>query len=161
MKNKMIDGVELRNIDVKGEGVFATRTFKAGEIVVVGIIETILDKNTRHASQIALNKYVLHAGLMAKVNHSCDPNCGIRVNETGGHDIVAMKNISVGEEITYDYAMGNYYIDHFPPKCICGSKECRGRVTGWKDLSATRKKEYQGFVAPYLIELDKREYVTQ
>ena len=55
--------------------------------------------------KIGLNTYVFHAGYISKVNHSCDPNCGIKVNETGAHDFVARKDIEVGEEITFDYAM--------------------------------------------------------
>ncbi|MGB3263680.1 MAG: SET domain-containing methyltransferase [Microcoleus sp.] len=157
----MNTGCELRDVDGKGEGVFATRIFKPGETVMVGRIEKILDKNNSHASQIGQNKYALHAGLISKVNHSCAPNCGIRVNETGGHDFVAIKNIGDEEELTFDYAMRNYSVNYFPPKCMCGSKECRGRVTGWKDLSAVRKKDYEGFIAPYLLELDLQELVKQ
>jgi hypothetical protein len=32
-------------------------------------------------------------------------------------------------------------------------------VTGWKDLSAERKADYDGSVAPYLLEID-RELLT-
>ena len=85
----MKDGFELRDVDGKGEGVFATRTFKPGETVMVGRFEKILDENHSHASQIGENKFALHAGLISKVNHSCDPNCGIKINETGAHDFVA------------------------------------------------------------------------
>lgn len=109
-------------------------------------------------SRIGENEYVLHAGLITKVNHSCDPNCGIRVNETGAHDFVAIRNISISEEITFDYAMRNYGVDYFPNQCMCGSKICRGRITGWKDLPDDKKKEYEGLVAPYLIELDAKHY---
>ncbi|MGD1874706.1 MAG: SET domain-containing protein-lysine N-methyltransferase [Mastigocoleus sp.] len=158
----MKDGFELRNVDGKGEGIFATRSFQAGETVMVGRIDKILDENHSHASQIAQDKYALHAGLISKVNHSCDPNCGIRVNETGGHNFVARKNISVGEELSFDYAMRNYSVNYFPPNCMCGAKECRGKITGWKDLSANKKKEYEGFIAPYLLEMDlkNQEYVS-
>lgn len=151
----MKDGFELREIDGKGEGIFAIRSFKVGETVMIGKIEKILDKNHSHASQIGLNQYAFHAGMISKVNHSCDPNSGIRVNETGGHDFVAMKNISEHEEITFDYAMRNYSVDYFPPVCLCGTKKCRGVVTGWKDLSETRKKDYETFVAPYLLEINQ------
>ncbi len=57
--------------------------------------------------------------------------------------------------------MRNYFVDYLPPKCMCGSQECRVRITGWKDLSVTKKKEYKGFVAPYLLELDNSEHITQ
>jgi hypothetical protein len=50
--------------------------------------------------------------------------------------------------------MRNYGIDYFPKQCMCGSEKCRGIITGWKGLPSEKKKEYEGFVAPYLLELD-------
>jgi uncharacterized protein len=150
------DGFQLQISAEKGEGIFATRSFRVGEIIMVGRIEKILEENHSHASQIGENRYVFHAGLISKVNHSCDPNCGIKVNETGAHDFVAMRDIIVNEEITFDYAMRNYGVDYFPKKCMCGSKRCRGKITGWKDLPDEIKKEYEGFVAPYLLALDAK-----
>ncbi|MFA6002202.1 MAG: SET domain-containing protein-lysine N-methyltransferase [Thermoleophilia bacterium] len=152
----MKDGFELRDTDGRGEGIFSTRSFKTREIVMVGVIERVLDGNHSHASQIGKNVYVLHAGSISKVNHSCDPNCGISVNETGAHDFVAIREIIADEEITFDYAMRNYGIGYFPKQCGCGSKGCRGKITGWKDLPDERKKLYEGFVAPYLLELDAK-----
>ncbi len=155
------DGFELRKSSGKGEGIFATKSFKAGDIVMVGVIKEVLHGNHSHASQIGENKYVLHAGLISKVNHSCDPDCGIRVNETGAHDFVAMKDININEEITFDYAMRNYNVDYFPKQCMCGSKKCRCQITGWKNLPDGIKKEYKGFVAPYLLELDAKPSCTK
>ena len=152
----MNNGFELRKIFGKGEGVFAVRPFNPHETVMVGVIEKTLNSNHSHASQIGEHDYVLHAGLVSKVNHSCNPNCGIQVNETGAHDFVAIRYISINEELTFDYAMRNYSVDHFPKKCMCGSKKCRGEITGWRDLSDKKKKEYDGFTAPYLIALDAK-----
>jgi len=152
----MKDGFELRKSSGKGEGIFATKSFTVSDIVMVGIIKEVLNGNHSHASQISENKFVLHDGLITKINHSCEPNCGIEVNESGAHDFVAIKDISVNEEITFDYAMRNYIIDYFPKKCMCGSKRCRGRITGWENLPDEKKKEYEGFSAPYLLELDAK-----
>jgi hypothetical protein len=88
-------------------------------------------------------------------NDSHDPNCGVKVNETGACDFVARDAISAGDEITFDYAMRNYTIEHFPDGCLCGADECRGSVTGWKDLTDRRKADYEGEVAPYLLEMDR------
>jgi len=150
----MNNGFELRNTPGKGEGIFATRIFKADEMVMRGEIEKELAENDSHASQVSKDRFIRHAGLISKVNHSCSPNCGIHLNETGAHDFVAMKTIEPNEEIAFDYAMRNYTIDHFAAKCGCGAKKCRGNITGWKDLPANIKKEYEGFVAPYLLEID-------
>jgi len=147
---------ELRKSSGKGEGIFALNTFRIGDTVMVGVIREILDGNHSHASQVGENEYVLHAGLITKVNHSCDPNCGIRTNPSGAHDYIAIKEIVDNEEITFDYSMRNYIIDYFPSKCMCGSRTCRGRITGWKDLPDEKKQQYADYVAPYLLELDAR-----
>ncbi len=148
--------VEMRSCAERGDGIFSTTAFKAGDTIMTGIIQEVLKGNHSHASQIGENQYVFHAGLISKVNHSCNPNCGIRVNDMGGHDFIAMKDGSSDEEITFDYAMRNYGIDHFPEECMCGSSNCRGSVTGWQALSDDKKKEYQDFAAPYLFALDDK-----
>ena len=45
----MKDGFELRNVDGKGEGIFATRSFQAGETVMVGRIDKIWGEEHSHA----------------------------------------------------------------------------------------------------------------
>ena len=151
------DGCVLRSAGARGDGVFATRSFRAGETVLVGIIERWFNENHSHATQIDASTYVQLSGLAPKVNHSCDPNCGVRVNDRGAPDLVARRLIAAGEEITFDYAMRNYSIEHFPAECGCGSPLCRRFVTGWKDLSEEQRTSYTGMVAPYLLEMDNSE----
>ncbi len=141
--------------DGRGEGVFATHRFRVGETVLVGEIERRLPGNHSHATQLGLCEYVQVRGLGSKVNHSCDPNCGVRINDFGAPDLVARRDIEPGEEITFDYAMRNYSIEHFPSRCRCGMATCRETVTGWKDLSPERKAAYRGLMAPYLLDLDR------
>lgn len=79
------------------------------------------------------------------VNHSCNPNCGIR----GQISMVAMRDIQPGEEITYDYAMSDGVpFDEF--SCACGALSCRGKITGndWKLTHLWEK--YEGYFATYL-----------
>jgi uncharacterized protein len=146
---------KIGTTDGKGNGVFTTREFDVGETVVVAVIASRVESNSSHATQVGRFEWVLLRGMGPMVNHSCNPNCGVRLNESGGPDLVALRSIAAGEEITFDYAMRNYSIEHFPSRCLCGSKICRGSVTGWKDLPDDRKEAYQGFVAPYLLELDR------
>lgn len=139
----------------KSGGVRATRGFGVGETVMVGELEGEVERNDSHATQISRTRWARHGGLGPIVNHSCDPNCGVRVNETGACDFVAREAIAAGDEITFDYAMRNSSIEHFPDGCLCGTDRCRGSVTGRKDLPAARKADYAGSVAPYLLELDR------
>ena len=149
------EGVELLlTADGKGEGVLATRPFATGETVMVGFLIGPLTGNNSHATQVGPSRWALHGGLGPKVNHSCDPNCGVRLNDEQAFDFVARRPIGSGQELTFDYAMRNFTIDHFPSTCLCGAKQCRGSVTGWKDLPATRKADYGELVAPYLRTMD-------
>ena len=139
----MKDGFELRGTEGKGEGIFATRSFKTGETVMVGRIEKVLDGNYSHASQIGENKYVLHAGSISKVNHSCDPNMWM----ADAYTLITSRDIKSGEELTADYALweaDESYVSKW--KCKCGSPLCRGRVTGvdWKkpDLQNRYKEHF-------------------
>lgn len=151
------DGYELRTaVDGRNDGVYATRAFAAGETVILGVPGRRAPANHSHANQVSLTEWVFEDGLGPIVNHSCDPNCGVRVNEeVDGFDFVALVPIEAGDEITFDYAMRNYVIEHFPQTCLCGAAICRGTVTGWRDLPAGRKAAYGDFVAPYLREADR------
>jgi hypothetical protein len=154
------EGVELRRtVDGKGDRVVATRPFAAGETVMVGFLVGPLAGNDAHATQVGPGRWARHGGLGAKVNHSCDPNCGVRLNGGQAFDIVARQTIGAGQELTFDYAMRNFTIDHFPPVCLCGAARCRGSVTGWKDLPAARKADYGELVAPYLRTIDETSAV--
>jgi len=64
----------------------------------------------------------------APQNHSCDPNTGF-----SGLDVVALRDINIGEELTIDYVT---FCDRLMPPfdCQCGSPKCRGRITGWRGL---------------------------
>jgi hypothetical protein len=110
---------------------------------MVGFLVGALTGNDSHATQVGPGRWALHGGLGPKVNHSCDPNCGVRLNDGQAFDFVARQPIGAGQELTFDYAMRNFTIDR-----------CRGSVTGWKDLPAARKADYGELVAPYLRTMD-------
>lgn len=149
------DGVKLRRTPGgTGDGVLATHAFAAGETVMVGFLVGELSANDSHATQVGPDRWARHGGLGPKVNHSCDPNCGVRLNSGQAFDFIARRAIASGQELTFDYAMRNYTIDHFPGVCLCGAVACRGEITGWKDLPAARKTAYGELVAPYLHAMD-------
>lgn len=79
------------------------------------------------------------------INHSCDPNAGLR----GQVAMVAMRPINAGEEVCFDYAMcdGTPY-DEF--ECSCGSALCRGQVTGEDWRRPDLWERYRGYFSPYL-----------
>jgi hypothetical protein len=79
------------------------------------------------------------------INHSCEPNCGMRNATT----IVAMREIAIGEELTFDYAMSDASsYDEF--ECNCGTELCRGRVRANDWQLDTLRHRYKGFFSPYI-----------
>jgi hypothetical protein len=79
------------------------------------------------------------------INHSCEPNCGMRNATT----IVAMRDIAVGEELTFDYAMSDAS-DYDEFNCNCGTSLCRGRVRADDWRLDTLRHRYKGFFSPYI-----------
>lgn len=124
-----------------GHGVFAVEPIEAEEILIVwggGVFPQAafdalpVDVQT-HALQIDEDMYMVPAHGVAEsadlVNHSCEPNAGLR----GQIILVAMRPIAAGEEVCFDYAMcDSSPYDEF--QCGCGLPTCRGTITGndWK-----------------------------
>jgi hypothetical protein len=79
------------------------------------------------------------------INHSCEPNCGMRNATT----IVAMRDIAIGEELTFDYAMSDAS-DYDEFDCNCGTSLCRGRVCADDWRLDTLRHRYKGFFSPYI-----------
>lgn len=72
------------------------------------------------------------------VNHSCDPNCEATV-EDGRVWIVAVRDIRVGEEITFNYGYDLEDYREYP--CCCGARGCVGYMLAedlWDYLPSSR-----------------------
>jgi hypothetical protein len=74
------------------------------------------------------------------INHACQPNCE-SVREEGRIYIEAIKDISRGDELTYDYRL---QVEGRPTAtlraefgCNCGSRRCRGTML---DLSGQSRR---------------------
>jgi hypothetical protein len=64
--------------------------------------------------------------------------------------LVAMRDISAGEEITFDYAMSDAS-DYDEFTCICATAYCRRSITSldWKLPDLQRR--YNGYFSPYIV----------
>ena len=140
-----------------GYGIFAASFVSVGDLLVAwgGNVVTgqqfaqLTPREQMHSIQIEDDLYQVPSRIQPEpgdfINHSCSPNAGL----SSSISLVALRDIKLGEEICFDYAMsdGSPY-DEFD--CACGSPLCRGRVTGddWRrpDLQA----RYAGYFSPYL-----------
>lgn len=155
---------EVRENGIEGRGAFAIAPINKGEIVFIkgGYI---LSKDNMLIEKVGYNYWPLGediylapkkdsereeiSRLLVCVNHSCNPNCGLRGEITG----VAMRDISIGEELTMDYAMLDDDANkEYNFQCKCGDPKCRGIITGKDWLLPELQKRYNGFFAAYLQE---------
>ena len=72
------------------------------------------------------------------INHSCDANCQT-TEENGRVWIKAIKDISAGAEITYDYCLYDGGDD--PCLCNCGSSKCRGSMYSAEEIRRRKTAE--------------------
>jgi SET domain-containing protein len=153
--------VERRRSEAAGDGLFAIAPIKKDELVVdytdhgCGSYVTGEDRDSLAARATDYDLqvdddlyYVSPPGCVPEdadfINHSCEPNCGIR----GSVAIVAMRDIAVGEEITFDYAMTES--GAFRMECRCGSRLCRGSVIGTDWRLHSLQQRYRGYFSAYL-----------
>lgn len=137
------------------KGVYTLEPVTAGERVAVWGGEIVSEEQLPHippqlspySVQVEEGLYLVssHEGPGDWVNHSCNPNAGL----AGQIVVVAMRDIAVGEEVCFDYAMsdGSPY-DEFD--CSCGVTNCRERVTGNDWRNPTLQARYAGYFSPYL-----------
>lgn len=157
---------EVRESSIGGKGLFAKESIKQGEIVfiksgqIVGLKEALeYDKLLGDYSIQITEDFFLCPTNQEEVenttifvNHSCDPN----VCPDGQVSFVALRDIKVGEELAYDYAMT---VAHpYSLACSCGSDDCRGTITGddWKrkDLQEKYGNHFSWLILKKIKKLD-------
>jgi uncharacterized protein len=150
---------EVRESKIHGRGLFATAGIGKDEIVAVkgGHIvdrKTLREKITPVLGpvEIQIDDDLFIAPVteeerelsMLYLNHSCDPNLGVR----GEISFVAMRDISAGEELTHDWAMTDN--DDYSVECNCGAPDCRKILTGKDWQRRDLQKRYAGYFSAYI-----------
>ena len=138
----------------RGKGIFAKASIKKGEHLasfdgkILGWYSNWTPYRVSHAMQFAPKKWRLSLGIADKFNHSCKPNCGIK----NLFDVVAMRDIKKGEELTWDYEMTEANESNWSMDCKCGTKSCRGLISTYKNLPLATRKKYKGYISKWLID---------
>jgi len=150
----------LRKSRIHGTGVYAARKIPAGTRVFeyVGEIISADEADRRHPTNpddpfhtfffAVGNGNVIdgtHQGNDAKwINHSCEPNCETEETDDFRVFVVALRDITRGEELYYDYGL---VLDERLTKkvkeqykCLCGTPSCRGTMLALKRRKPARKR---------------------
>jgi hypothetical protein len=134
--------------------VVATELLQAGDLVL-RIEGDITRQPTRYTVQIDADHHIevpaeaslellLDRYFWRFLNHSCDPSAIIR-----GRDVIARRRIKPMDEVTFDYDSTEYDMAE-PFHCRCGSPRCRGRVGGYRHLSAAQRRRIDPYLAAFL-----------
>ena len=136
-----------------GRAVFAKKAIRRGELIAAfdgpifdGDFDGWTDDLRNHAIQIGREKWRDSKGIARLLNHSCDPNCGIK----GLTRIVAMRDIAAGEELTWDYEMTEKST-WWRMRCRCGSERCRKRIGTYSNLPRSVRRRYRGYISRWLL----------
>lgn len=158
---------------IAGVGVFATRPVAKGTLIAVfgGDPCTFAEILARVQSgseepsdplQIGDDSFYDLNEFSRSFNHSCSPNGYIR----GESDYMALRDIAVGEEFTYDYATTMRYdhariqaagMQHWTCPCACGGADCRGIIDEFSTLPAHRQRFYldHGYAPDHILNANR------
>lgn len=137
-----------------GLGIFATSSIPLGA-TVLSFTGPLVDaagalaKGDRSGDvvQIDRHRYIDPEPPGLYVNHSCDPNAGIR----DGSSLVAIRPIWLGEQICFDYST-TMRDRLWSLACRCRSPHCRGTVLDFDLIPARVAQRYLalGVVQPFI-----------
>jgi SET domain-containing protein len=154
--------LEVKESALHCNGVFAREHIRknerlaifGGSVMLIDDIYTLPENVQNYAMQIE-ERFVFgnRSGVPDDTdyfNHSCEPNSGF----SGQIFLVAMRDVSIGEEITFDYAMivsesvGSNLV--FEMECRCGMPNCRKKFTE-NDLKIPElRMKYKEYFSEYL-----------
>ena len=131
-----------------GTGVFAKESIIEGEKLLEFIGEIKTGTSNDYTLQVDENKHFGRSGYMDDlVNHSCEPNCYIRFNDTS---LIAKRDIKTNEELSFHYCTTEYDLGDFSFPCICGAQNCLKKIRGFRYLSVHEQKKLTPFLFPHL-----------
>ncbi len=137
-----------------GKGVFARSNILKGQTILTlegGLVifsdTTKMGIQESYPIQIDIDKYINPLKPFCYINHSCEPNCGIKE----GCHLVAIQDIFINDEIFYDYST-TMLEKSWEMKCLCETKSCRKVIQDFDLLPTYLQRKYLGLniVQPFI-----------
>jgi len=146
MNNKTLSIKKSKN----GNGVFAKKNFKIGEVVIelkgtliTCYLDDDIDEQTRsNTIRYSNEKFLNPKGELGElINHSCNPNSKI-VKKGKKLFIIAIEPILKNTEVLFDYSTIIANDDIWTMRCNCGSKNCRKIIKSFNLLPKSIQSNY-------------------
>ncbi|KAM9293897.1 LOW QUALITY PROTEIN: histone-lysine N-methyltransferase ASH1L [Gastrophryne carolinensis] len=147
-RHEWVQCLERFRAEGKGWGIRTKEPLKASQFIIEYLGEVVSEQEFRNRtieqyhnhndhyclsldSGMVIDSYRL--GNEARfINHSCDPNCEMQkwsVNGVYRIGLYALKDVSAGTELTYDYNFHAFNMEK-QQLCKCGFERCRGLIGG-------------------------------
>jgi len=128
-KNDWEEFVVVKNSKIHGKGIFAAANIPEEELVMVIKGELITGKECEKREEEDNNVYIFWNGRyyidtvntkkIKYINHDCEPNCYVDDRDKESLNLISLREIKKGEEITMDYGYEEIY-----DNCTC--QTCTG-----------------------------------
>lgn len=153
-----IDAFKPITSEIAGTGNVAIRVIEKGETIcffegerctldeIIAKVENAEEESSDPLA-IAEELYIDLDEKFRLFNHSCSPNAYMRHK----NEMVAIRSIEEGEEITFDYSTTMHYAEEkilksgqklWTCKCLCGAENCRGIIDQFKTLTSNEQAFY-------------------
>lgn len=149
-----------------GRAVYAAAAFREGDTLIeftgrrfrAEKVPSLMRGHGDRFVQVTPDHYMGPSGRIDDlINHSCDPNGGLRFTDDGVF-LIAIRDIAPGEEISWDYSTtlkeSNWHMI-----CQCRAENCRRVIGNFDSLDPDRQEFFRArnLVAPYLRRRDAIE----
>ena len=155
----MDNGIVVADAGHKGKGVFATRDFQEGDLIMRfrgravhrDELAALTAWESDHLGEVTRETYQVLPAPRCYLNHACAPNA-ISTNNA----VYAWRDISSGEEITIDYRLNAHDDgDVWQMDCQCDAQDSPHIVLGdFFSLPEDMQEQY----APWAPEFIQQEY---
>lgn len=149
-----MNNVYIGKSSLHGKGLFASRDIKKGQTIFIvkgRVIERLITDNKKALKAnwnwfgFGKNKWIeTRSDYSNYFNHSCNPNTVV----SGRVRIVALYDIKMNDEITFDYSTNEADI-FWSIKCHCGNKNCRKTIKSIQFLPEDTYNKYLPFIPLY------------
>lgn len=115
--------------ELAGRGVITYRAFKKGE-VIARMSGQVVDEIRQHTLQLTPDAHLFDPYFSGFFLHSCSPNISLNMVDL---TVTALCDIPANSYLYMDYAeTEDVLFKQFP--CSCGSSNCRGWITGRREM---------------------------
>ena len=115
--------------ELAGRGVITYRAFTKGE-VIARMSGHVVDEIRQHTLQLTQDAHLFDPYFSGFFLHSCSPNISLNMVDL---TVTALRDIPANSYLYMDYAeTEDVLFKQFP--CSCGSSNCRGWITGRREM---------------------------